>query len=77
MDIQVMVFGQLTERTGSNLIWLSGITDSDSLLAVLKENYPKLGESKFAIAIDKKIVSENTPVLPGSTIVIMPPFSGG
>ena len=77
MDIQVMVFGQLTDITGSNLSWLSGITDSDSLLAVLKENYPKLRESKFAIAIDQKIVSENTPVLPGSTIVLMPPFSGG
>ena len=77
MDIQVMVFGQLTDITGSNLIWLSGITDSDSLLAVLKENYPKLGESKFAIAIDKKIVRVNTPVFSGSTVVLMPPFSGG
>ena len=77
MDIQIMVFGQLTDITGSNLIRFSGITDSDSLLEKLKENYPKLGDTKFAIAIDKKIVSENMPLLPGSTIVLMPPFSGG
>ena len=77
MEIQVIVFGQLTEITGSGLIRLTGISDSDNLLNLLNEKFPALKDSKFAIAIDKKIVRSNTPVSQTSTIVLMPPFSGG
>ena len=77
MDIQVMVFGQLTDITGSGMICVPDITDTKSLVAFLKEKYPKLSDTKFAIAVDKKIIIENTVLNPASTVVLMPPFSGG
>lgn len=77
MEIQVMVFGQLTDITGSGMICVQGITDTKSLVAFLNEKYPKLSHTKFAIAVDKKIIVENTVLNPASTVVLMPPFSGG
>jgi sulfur-carrier protein len=77
MEIQVIVFGQLTDITGSGLIWIKNVTDSNSILQYLKENYPKLADTKFAIAVNKKVITENTILNPASIVVLMPPFSGG
>jgi sulfur-carrier protein len=77
MEIQVMVFGQLTEITGSGMVRMSDITDTKGLENLLKEKFPKLTEMKFVIAVNKKIALENTPVSSDSVIVLMPPFSGG
>jgi molybdopterin converting factor small subunit len=77
MDIQVMVFGQLTDITGSGMIAVQDVTDTKSLVTSLKEKYPKLADTKFAIAVDKKVIKENTILNPASTVVLMPPFSGG
>jgi molybdopterin converting factor small subunit len=77
MEIQVMVFGQLTDITGSGLIGVKNVTDSNSLLLSLEEKYPKLADIKFAIAVDKKVITENTILNQASSVVLMPPFSGG
>jgi molybdopterin synthase sulfur carrier subunit len=77
MKIQVLVFGQLTDITGSGMIYLDGVSDTNGLLALLKERYPGLAETKFALAVDKKIIIENIGLNPASTVVLMPPFSGG
>jgi molybdopterin synthase sulfur carrier subunit len=77
MDLQVMVFGQLTDITGSGMIGVQDVTDTNSLIAALKEKFPKLAGTKFAIAVDKKVIRENTVLNPASTVVLMPPFSGG
>jgi sulfur-carrier protein len=77
MDLQVMVFGQLTDITGSGMIGVENISDTNSLLESLRDKYPKLADTKFAIAVDKKVITENTILNPASTVVLMPPFSGG
>jgi sulfur-carrier protein len=77
MDVQVMVFGQLTDITGSGLIGVENIPDTNSLLETLKKKYPKLAYTKFTIAVDKKVITENTILNQASTVVLMPPFSGG
>lgn len=77
MDIQVIVFGQLTDITGSGLIGVKMVRDTNCLLQSLKEKYPKLADTKFAIAVDKKVITENTILNQASTVVLMPPFSGG
>jgi len=77
MNIQVIVFGQLTDITGSGLIGVENISDTSSLLETLKKKFPKLADTKFAIAVDKKVIRENTVLNPASIVVLMPPFSGG
>lgn len=77
MDIQVRIFGQLTDITGSEMIGIENVTDVNSLLNNLKEKFPSLAETKFAIAVDKKVITENILLNKASTVVLMPPFSGG
>jgi molybdopterin converting factor small subunit len=77
MDIDVKVFGQLTDLTGSAALRISDVRDTDELRAILAEQYPPLKDHPYAIAVDKKIVSVNTDLEPGCIVVLMPPFSGG
>lgn len=77
MDIQVRIFGQLTDITGSETIGVENVTDVNSLLENLKEKFPGLSDTKFAIAVDKKVITENILLNKASTVVLMPPFSGG
>lgn len=77
MDIDVKVFGQLTDLTGSAALRISGVRDTDELRTLLAERYPPLKDHPYAIAVDRKIVSVNMDLEPGSIVVLMPPFSGG
>ncbi len=77
MQIKVRAFGPLTDIITTSEVTLSGSPDTDSLLQQLKEQFPALGEKKFMIAVDQKTVSGNTLLTPGSTVALLPPFSGG
>ena len=77
MEMHVLVFGQLTDITGTGTIKVPEVKDTDQLLDQLREKYPALKDVKFLVAVDKKAVHTNTPVSSASTIVLMPPFSGG
>ena len=77
MDIKVLFFGQLTDITGSSAVTIPLITDTDHLLELLKNKYPALDSAKFVLAVNKKQVTCNTLIDSNSSIVLMPPFSGG
>jgi molybdopterin converting factor small subunit len=77
MSVSVMIFGQLADWTGGNTVQVEGVTDTDSLVRVLQEKYPGLAKIKFTVAVDRKTVTANTPLHPGATVALMPPFSGG
>jgi molybdopterin converting factor small subunit len=77
MEIQITIFGQLTDITGSSLIRVPAARDTDELLTILKQQYPALGTAKFVVAVDKIIIQGNTDITAGSTIALLPPFSGG
>jgi len=72
-----MVFGQLTDWTGSNSIQVKDVHDTDTLVKILNETYPGLSRIKYTVAVDRKSVAGNTPIHPGSSVALMPPFSGG
>jgi molybdopterin converting factor small subunit len=44
---------------------------------MLEEKYEQLKGIKYAIAVDKKIVSGNAPLQDKSVVALLPPFSGG
>lgn len=77
MKVNVIVFGQLTDITGSSDIILHDVGDTDALIQTLHNIYPALADSKYAIALEKKIIAENTPLTDNNTIGLLPPFSGG
>jgi sulfur-carrier protein len=77
MEFQIMIFGQLTDITGSEIIRLSGFSDTTGMVKSLNEKFPEMAETRYAIAIDKKIINKNTVINSDTKIVLMPPFSGG
>ncbi len=76
MQINIIIFGQLCDLLGENLV-LNNIADTDSLTAVLNERYPEMVDSKYVIAVNKKLVTRNTLLTNNSTVALLPPFSGG
>ena len=60
MQIKVMIFGQLTDIIDSNVLTLTDIADTKSLLNELDSQYPALNQAKYIIAVDKQTVTENT-----------------
>jgi molybdopterin synthase sulfur carrier subunit len=77
MQIQVMLFGQLKDVTGVSDILLDDISDTDTLINVLHARYPALADFKYAMAVDKKVIHNNTVLSGNNTIALLPPFSGG
>ncbi|MEO5889432.1 MAG: MoaD/ThiS family protein [Ferruginibacter sp.] len=77
MTVNIMLFGQLCDITGTDAIVLENIVDTDRLIDILQRSYPALIHSKYVIAVDKNIVSENTLLPNNSTVALLPPFSGG
>jgi len=76
MAINIILFGQLSEIAGSSLS-LKNVTDTDNLVKELHNLYPALSDAKYVIAINKKMVTENTAITENSTVALLPPFSGG
>jgi len=77
MKINILIFGHLTDLLGASEITLNDLHDSNSLVDSLHNQYPELSNQKYAIAINKKIINSNTLITEGSTIALLPPFSGG
>lgn len=77
MKVNVLIFGQLKEITGTGAMVIQDVADTDQLINQMKSKYPKLSASKFVISVDKKIINENVELNGGSTIALLPPFSGG
>ncbi len=53
------------------------VPDTDALQQQLHQKYPGLAAAKYVIAVDKIICHQNTVLRAGSTVALLPPFSGG
>ena len=71
-----MAFGQLAEITGASFM-VKDIPDTDELKRHLESSFPQVGTIPYKIAINKKIISNNTLIDNHTTIALLPPFSGG
>jgi len=77
MKVNILLFGQLTDITGTETISMEDIIDTNSLVEILQQTYPVLLNSKFLVAVNKKIISANTVLTDNCTVALLPPFSGG
>lgn len=75
--MEITLFGQLRDIAGSNRISINAIPDTNNLQKELELKYPGFANAKYAIAVDKKIISETVPLNAESEIALLPPFSGG
>jgi molybdopterin converting factor small subunit len=77
MQVTVLFFGQLKDITGVSSVSLENTTDTNQLMDNLKTIHPGLLAARFIIAVDKKITDENIVLENGSTVALLPPYSGG
>lgn len=76
MTVKVLLFGKLADIAG-NSVSVEDVMDTDNLIAILHKTFPALTTSKYVIAVNKKLISQNTVLDNNSEIALLPPFSGG
>ncbi len=77
MEIYLLAFGQIAEITGKSTWKMTEIKDTNELIKKLEEQFPALVIMKYSIAVNKKLIQENTTINNDDTIGLLPPFSGG
>jgi molybdopterin synthase sulfur carrier subunit len=77
MEINLIAFGQIAEITGKSAWKMDGIKDTNELMKNLESQFPALSTKSFSIAVNKKVIQENTRINENDTIALLPPFSGG
>ena len=77
MQVQVMLFGRLTDATGGKQVTVRDVRDTDGLLQQLQSSYPGLVGLPYLVAVDRQIISVNTPLQDGTVVALLPPYSGG
>jgi molybdopterin converting factor small subunit len=73
----IALFGQLAEKVGMHNMQIPNVADTDALLTELRKRHPALADAPVIIAVNRRTVTENTPLQPGDSVALMPPFSGG
>lgn len=77
MQVEVLFFGSLTDATEVSAITLADIADTGQLQQELVKRYPALAKAKYILAVNKKMISNITPLNDRDIVACMPPFSGG
>ena len=77
MEINLLSFGQITDITGKDALKIPDVKNTDEMKKFLVKAWPQLQSIKYSIAVNKKVVQENTQLHDGDTVAILPPFSGG
>jgi sulfur-carrier protein len=75
--LTIHFFGQLTDLTGSSRVSIANAKDTDELCAQVVGQFPLLKDATYVVAVDRKIVRQNTPLDNVGEIAFLPPFSGG
>ncbi|MHA4895319.1 MoaD/ThiS family protein [Pedobacter sp. PWIIR3] len=77
MEIEIISFGKIAEFIESQKIMVEGVSDTDTFHSYLQEKFPKLKQVKYKLALNNRLVQQNTNFGEQPVIAIMPPFSGG
>jgi molybdopterin synthase sulfur carrier subunit len=77
MSLTIQLFGQFIEMAGKNTLEVEGVPDTDALRRKLESMFHTLQGIPYLVAVDKDIVTGNTPLSPTEVIALMPPYSGG
>jgi sulfur-carrier protein len=76
MTVNIIIFGQLRDVLGEQLA-LNDVSDMAGLKKRLHEQYPAMTDTNYMVAVNKKLVTENTGLTENCTVAILSPFSGG
>ena len=77
MPLTIQLFGQFIEMAGSNTLQVEGVRDTDGLRRKLEGMFHELQSIPYLVAVDKDIVTGNTPLASTTVIALLPPYAGG
>ena len=77
MAIKVILFGQLVDLAGRSGFDIDEAADTRTLQQKIHASFPALAGVTYRIAVNKKVVTENTALPEEVTVALLPPFSGG
>ncbi len=77
MEINLLSFGQIVDIMGMDTLKIPGVKNTNELNEFLVKAWPQLQSIKYTIAVNKKVIRENTPLQHEDNVAILPPFSGG
>jgi molybdopterin converting factor small subunit len=74
--IEVLYFGQAREITGINSEEFTA-GDTSSLRSRILDKYPRIGTLPFLLALNCRVIKEESLLKDNDTVAILPPFEGG
>jgi len=77
MQVKILIFGQLADIVNDHELTLIDIADTNNLVNELNKRFPALTQARYVMAVDKQTITTNTNLKDGSTVALLPPFSGG
>ncbi|ATO29326.1 molybdopterin converting factor subunit 1 [Bacillus atrophaeus] len=76
--IKILLFAGLAEQAGTQMIeYNKNRATTDEIKDLLKEQYGLQSIDTAMVAINEIYAKENTPLISGDTIALIPPVSGG
>jgi molybdopterin converting factor small subunit len=75
--IHIKAFGMVAEKMGKVSMDLENPGSTEALKNQLFEQFPELKSMKFSLAVNKKMVLEDSVLASGAEVALLPPFSGG
>jgi molybdopterin synthase sulfur carrier subunit len=77
MKISILPFGKLADILSTQEWEMAGVTTAGEVRLQLETKFPALKGMRYLIAVDKKIVKDDSLLGEGSVVALLPPFSGG
>jgi len=77
MKVKILIFGQLADIVNDHELTLIDMPDTNNVINELNKRYPALAQARYVMAVDKQSITTNTNLKDGSTVALLPPFSGG
>lgn len=74
--MEILLFGMIAEKAGSSTLRVDA-GSVETLREQLLRRIPALGEMRYAIAVDRKVVTTDHMLTGTEEIAVLPPFAGG
>jgi molybdopterin converting factor small subunit len=77
MAVEVLFFGQLTDKTGCSREIISNPGTIAQLKRVMGEQYTGLQHASYVVALNNRVAGDDENIPEGAVLAFMPPYSGG
>jgi len=75
--ISIEFFGMLVEITGKKNIMLENIGDTENLKLQINDLFPAMKQQSYMLALNNKLITNNTTIIHNCNVACTPPFAGG